>query len=146
MPTPDKGDMRISREESAYRLPSIALIMLLIGTPIQALYANDNAYLEALEKEAEKVEQRDVGQRANDADPDSAGTQLPLSNANQTAPAISRDEFEAMLKQRYRGIDAFYSKLTQRSKEEIYDNYTQGTDIKTLREKVLKRYRHEHPQ
>ena len=107
-------------------------------------YAGDQDFLEAVNEEAKKVEQRQLRDQANANDPDSVATQLPA-----TAPEVKREDvswqaFESNLAQKYRGTYAFYVDLTQRSKEEIYESYINGVDMDKLREKVMTRYNHEH--
>ncbi len=148
MPTPHPGGIctiSLGKMRSRLRLLSSAIIPVWLACCPSQAFAGDKGYLDALESEARKVETRQTGQRADESDPDSASTQLPLPETASVKPGMNRHEFESMLEQRYRGTYTFYSKLSQRSQDEIYDNYGQGMDVDKLKEKVLKRFRHENP-
>ena len=121
---------------------SAYLALLITATPSTA-YASEQDYLDAITLEAEKVEQRRLGDKADANDPDSTATQLPPTAPAAIRTGVSLKEFEAKLARDYRGTHTFYTKLTQRSKEEIFESYINGSDMDKLRQKVITRYNHE---
>lgn len=104
--------------------------VLLFGgfvTSFSVLAAGDDDYLKALSQEAGKV-----GRTA----PAEAG-----ATGNGQA-AVSQQQFETELKEKYAGSAVFYSKLPSAAQEEIYLEYQSGASISELRKKIMDRFLH----
>jgi len=95
--------------------------------------AADDPYLELLNEEATKVEPE-----ATDTGKDSDERVLPDSGSKLT----SRERFEALLEQQHAGTYSFYRKLPERSREEVFLDYSNGASMEALREKIVDRYLH----
>jgi hypothetical protein len=95
-------------------------------TPFSVMAAGDDDYLSALKQEAKKV--------------DSKGGSSTASAA--TGDAVSREVFEAELKDKYAGSAVFYGKLPASSQEEIFLEYQGGATISELRKKIMDRFLH----
>ncbi|MBU0501343.1 MAG: hypothetical protein KJ558_16530 [Gammaproteobacteria bacterium] len=120
-----------------------AILLLLLTAPSAGQTLDEKGYLDAITLEAEKVEQRQTGEQADSHNPHSAATQVPPAPSNSAQPGLTMQQFEEKLKQDYLGTYSLYMKLSQRSKEEIYDSHARGASLDSLREKVLIRYNHD---
>ncbi len=100
--------------------------------PVVAASANDS-YLDMLDQEASKVEAR-----PSDTQKDGPGG----SSRSGEVGTMSRQAFEAELRDRHVGTYSFYGKLPERSREEIYLDYQRGASLEALREKIIERYLH----
>jgi len=120
-----------------------AVLLLLLSAPFPSQALDDKGYLDAISQEADKVEQRPAGERSDANNPGSAATQLPPASDGARTASITLEQFEEKLKQDYLGTYTLYMKLSQRSKEEIYESHVKGTRLDDLREKVLIRYNHD---
>lgn len=124
------------------RMPSCRLSLLVItallagggGLPARAA---DDAYLKMLDEEASKVEQQSTD-TGNDGDMSAVGGG-PVRPA-QNMP--SRERFEALLRREHVGTYSFYSKLPERSREEVFLDFSRGTSLEALRKKIVDRYLH----
>ena len=113
------------------------------GLPIAGA-AEPTDYLQVINEEAHKVEQRQPFIRDDTDNPNAATTLRPTPAPPVKRQGIDWQGFEQLLASDYRGTFTFYSDLSERSKEEIYEGYINGLDMDALREKVVTRYHHEH--
>lgn len=118
---------------------ALCLAALLGALPITANALDDKSYLDALDKEASKVEVRRTGEKADAQNPHSAATQLPLGAETAAKATLNREQFEEKLKQEHLGTYTLYMKLSPRSKDELFESYSQGTSMDSLRDKILSR-------
>lgn len=98
--------------------------------------AADDDYLKAIEAETSKLGvQTDESEKKTDE-------QAPKGddNANDDRVAEERVAFEAVLKDRYHGSYIFYSKLPERSRQEIVQEYKRGTPFVKIRKKIVDRF------
>ena len=102
-----------------------------------SLYAADDPYLELLDAEASKVESV-----STDKNVDRDAQVRPEANGG-TGLAPSREDFEALLRERHVGTYSFYRRLPERSREEIFLDYSAGASLEALRSKVIDRYLHQ---
>lgn len=112
-----------------------AVLLLLLSAPFPSQALDDKGYLDAITQEATKVEQQQTGPQP--------ATQVPPGSASPAQPGLTMQQFEEKLKQDYLGTYTLYMKLSQRSKEEIFDSHAKGASFDSLREKVLIRYNHD---
>lgn len=96
------------------------------------LLAEEDPYLSAISKEADKVE---------------AETQptlnVPTESSGQTdEDGLSLQAFEEDLKTRHKGSYTFYQKLPRRSREEVFQEYRNGASIDELRKTIMERFLH----
>jgi hypothetical protein len=97
----------------------------LIGCACPPVTIAQEAYLNALEAEAGKIEA--------DNTPDAGGDLGPVSD-------VTKERFEAMLLEQYRGTYGFYQKLLPHIQDELVDDFRSGTAMAELREKIVDRY------
>jgi len=114
---------------ATFRRSLAVVIVLLVSMPV--ISADD--YLTEIEAETVKLdpglsyEKQPVGASSD-------------NTAGQVSETESREKFEKWLQEKYRGSFVFYSKLPQRSREEVFQQYTQGADLKVLRKTIVDRY------
>lgn len=102
-----------------------------------AAIAAEDPYLEMLDAEATKVDGV-----STDTAGDDAGTAPRTDAAGSAGPAPSRGDFEALLRDRHVGTYSFYRRLPERSREEIFIDYSNGASLEALRSKIIDRYLH----
>lgn len=100
------------------------------------VHAADDAYLQLLDREVIKVEGP-----ATDTGLDDAASSGPTSR-DQAPQPVSRERFETLLKQTRVGTYSFYRRLPERSREEIFLDYSDGASLEALRGKIVDRYLH----
>ncbi|MCW8943855.1 MAG: hypothetical protein OQL27_03715 [Sedimenticola sp.] len=121
------------RGNSARKYPNRAVLMFCLSVfviPFSLSAAEDDDYLSALNQEAKKVDGK--GEVS-----DTSGSVVTTGNT-----AVSREAFEAELKEKYAGSAVFYSKLPPGSQEEIFLEYQDGATIVELRKKIMDRFLH----
>ena len=129
-------DIRICRKSICQQalccVFSICVIFAMLTTLSQAA---DDPYLEMLNQEATKVESESS---------DTGGDGSALSSTNegpQSASTLpSREHFESLLRRQNVGTYSFYRKLPERSREEIFLDYSKGASMEALRNKIVDRY------
>ena len=111
------------------------LVLFLCLCASGAAFAADDDYLKAIEAESSKLESRnqDVGPEQQDV------TAAPQADA-AVATTDVRDKFEKILDQKYHGSYVFYTKLPERSQQEIVNDYKQGTPFTEIRKKIIDRF------
>jgi hypothetical protein len=111
------------------------LVLLLCLCVSGAAFAADDDYLKAIEVESGKLESRQQ-------DVDSGETQAtpaPQTDAGSATLDV-RDKFEKILDEKYHGSYVFYQKLPERSRQEIVNEYEQGTPFEEIRKKIIDRF------
>lgn len=98
--------------------------------------AADDPYLQLLDEEATKVE----GIPTDTETQRDAAT--PGEPSRDAAPLGSRASFENRMRIEHVGTYSFYQRLPERSKEEIYLDYSRGASMESLRGKIVDRYLH----
>lgn len=106
-------------------------------TIVLPAWASDDAYLEALDQEVSKVE----GVSSDTAE-DKAELVAPKVERRSTTAVPSREVFETQLRDRHVGTYSFYRRLPERSREEIFLDYSNGASMEALRSKIIERYLH----
>ena len=114
---------------ATFRRSLAVVIVLLVSMPV--ISADD--YLTEIEAETVKLDPG-LSYEKQPVDAISDNTAGPVSESE------SREKFEKWLQEKYRGSFVFYSKLPQRSREEVFQQYTQGADLKVLRKTIVDRY------
>ena len=102
---------------------------LLVMSATSPLAAQDD-YLRALESEATKI----APAEEVPAQP-AAVTQVPAAGAG-----VTREQFESLLQDKYRGTYVFYRQLQPHTQEEIFAEFEGGVPIAELRDKIVDRY------
>ena len=105
------------------------LMILACAFPINGSAADDD-YLKSLEAESTKI-RSDPGATAPGAD---AGSSQGLSLTD-----AQRAEFEAYLEEKQKGTFAFYRKLPERSREEVFKSFVDGASMDDIRRMVIDR-------
>ena len=108
----------------------------LLAVLLPQAHAADDAYLRLLDEEVIKVEEP-----ATDTGLDDAASSRPI-NIDQALQPVSRERFETLLKQTRVGTYSFYRRLPERSREEIFLDYSGGASLEALRGKIIDRYLH----
>ncbi|MCW8890519.1 MAG: hypothetical protein OQL20_07665 [Sedimenticola sp.] len=108
----------------------LVLFLSVFVIPFSLAVAEDDDYLSALNQEAQKVGAKATG----------TGTTGRTDGSGMSS--ISREAFEAELKEKYAGSAVFYSKLPPGSQEEIFLEYQDGATIAELRKKIMDRFLH----
>ena len=112
--------------------------LILINAPLASAQAVEDTYLELLDQEVTKVEPS-----ATDTSGDVPGGSRQGEGTPAAAPpASSRAHFEAQMRRQQVGTYSFYSRLPERSREEIFLDYSSGASMDALREKIIDRYLH----
>lgn len=114
-----------------------ACVLILSSAPLTSAPAAEDTYLQLLDQEATKVE-------PNSTDTNADQTLAAAQDDSMAAarPAPSRALFEALLKRQHLGTYSFYDRLPERSREEIFLDYSSGASMEALREKIIDRYLH----
>lgn len=107
------------------RIAAIAVVMSLCPA-----FAADDNYLRAVEREAGKL---GAAPPQYLADEGTAGLEADRQ------PALSRDRFEATLRDRYVGTYQLYGKLPDRSRQEVFADFQRGATIEEVRRKIVDR-------
>ncbi len=110
----------------------VAASLVLSG---QLCRAETDPYLQLLAEEVTKVEESPGEAVTVQGD----ATRMVAQSAR---PVPSRKRFEELLRKQHVGTYSFYSRLTERSQEEIFVDYGNGASMEALREKVVDRYLH----
>jgi hypothetical protein len=108
----------------------------LAGT-LPAGTAAEDSYLKLLDQEVTKVEAAPT-----DTADDGEVSAARADPAQLAQPAPSQKKFEALLRRQQVGTYSFYRRLPERSREEIFADYSGGASMETLREKIIERYLH----
>jgi hypothetical protein len=108
------------------------MALLLMATASFSATAEEDPYLSALSKEAQKVEVED---------------QTTQSESDEAAVSedgnLDMQMFEEDLKARYKGSYTFYQKLPRRTREEVFVEYRDGASIDEIRKKIMDRFLHQ---
>ncbi len=107
--------------------------------PLQ-VHAADS-YLEALKAEAGKIDP-EGGTDEKGSDPAYPARGLPPQNVNpaETIKAgLNKEGFEQQLQENYYGSYLFYSTLHKNQREQVYQEYKQKNDIKSIRDSIMSR-------
>ena len=123
------------RGTRAQRVPRLALAAVLLGTLGAAASAADDPYLQMLDAEVSKVEGAPTD-NTNSSSPVAAGA------GDASAPTASRDRFESQLREQHVGTYSFYRRLPERSREEVFLDYSNGASMDSLRDKIVDRFLH----
>ena len=106
------------------RCPCRASVAALLVFLRQVCQADTDPYLQLLAEEVTKVEESPTEAVTVQED----GTRLVAQSAQ---PALSRKRFEELLREQHVGTYGFSSRLTERSREEIFVDYGNGASIAT---------------
>ncbi|MCG6966314.1 MAG: hypothetical protein LJE59_07380 [Chromatiaceae bacterium] len=124
------------------RMPLYRFLRHLCGAALLCLLspwvqAAEDAYLQQLNREVTKVE---AAPTDTQGDGGALATQKEGPRAGQAL--ASRADFEASLKDQHVGTYSFYRRLPERSREEIFLDYSAGASMEDLRGKIIDRYLH----
>lgn len=125
---------------SSRPFPAISRLMcsvVLTGALSSCALAAGDPYLEMLDEEVTKVEAAPTD-TADDGEASSANA----DSAQRAQPVPSKMKFETLLRQQQVGTYSFYRRLPERSREEIFSDYSGGASMEMLREKIIERYLH----
>lgn len=110
---------------------------LVLGSMSGLSVATDDPYLQMLDQEVTKVEASPTD-KGRDSAVQSGGT-TPVQRSDS---GVSRETFEADLRNHNLGTYSFYRKLPERTREEVYLDYANGASIDVVRDKIIERYLH----
>lgn len=116
------------------------MVAALFSIPLSFLYAADAPDLQLTDEESTKV-----GGVATDTEGDGAAPSATPAIHGETRPARpapSREFFEALLRKHYVGTHSFYRRLSERSREEVFLDFSSGASIEALRAKIIDRFLH----
>lgn len=129
--------------------PSLTVFLLALAsvwTGVPVIAAEDD-YLSAIEAESKKIDARGIDAREIDGreNVDSPGsTDAGVSGDAEAGVAgegvEKRNEFEAILAEKYHGSFIFYRKLPEHSRQEIIEEYQRGTSFVKIRKKIVDRF------
>ena len=124
------------------RMPVFRYLPRLVGAMtacavLGAAQAADDAYLDQLDQEVTKVEPVTTDTSAEPAVAARSGATGATSR-----PDVSREGFETLLRRQHVGTYSFYQRLPDRSREEVYLDYSNGASMEALRAKIIDRYLH----
>jgi hypothetical protein len=106
----------------------------LFGLTVPVADAADDAYLLLLDAELTKVE---------GVSTDTPGDGVaPSGVTGESASTPSREHFESLLREQHLGTYSFYRRLPERSREEIFIDYSNGASTAALRDKIVDRFLH----
>ena len=124
------------REPRSWSLPGIYPVAVLCLCLVPLCGAEDR-YLELIDEEVSKVDGVSV---------DKAGDEGETSRTEAEAPGARsvplRKDFEELLRREHVGTFSFYSRLPDRSREEIFVDFSNGASMEALRGKIVDRYLH----
>lgn len=106
-------------------MPPAVAISTIVALAIASFDVAADSYLDAIESEANKV---------NQPVEDEPSSPDPGSN--------DRTQFEQELEKRYRGSYLFYKKLPARSQQEVFSEYARGASIEEVRRTIMSRFLH----
>lgn len=108
-------------------LSQIPLLMVLICSVPTSGFAADDDYLKSLEAETSKINL------------ESARETVEAGGAELSVIDEQRANFEAYLEEKQRGTYAFYRKLPERSREEVFNSFIDGASMDQIRKMVIDR-------
>jgi hypothetical protein len=128
------GAMRGRGRRCARRsLPGLVAAAL-FGLTVPVANAADDTYLLLLDAEVTKVE---------GVSTDTSGDGVaPSGVSGESASTPSRERFESQLREQHVGTYSFYRRLPERSREEIFIDYSNGASTAALRDKIVDRFLH----
>ena len=97
----------------------------------------DDRCLELIDEEVSKVDSVSVDKAVDEGQTPSAEAK---ASGTQSVPL--RKDFEALLRREHVGTFSFYRRLPERSREEIFVDYSNGASMEALRGKIIDRYLH----
>ena len=115
----------------------LACCVVLTGTLSSSAFSAGDPYLEMLDEEVTKVEAAPT-----DTADDGKASSANADSAQLAQPVPSQKKFETLLRQQQVGTYSFYRRLPERSREEIFADYSGGASMEMLREKIIERYLH----
>jgi hypothetical protein len=117
--------------ERCRNVGSSVLLLLVAGVSF-----GDDSYLRQLDAEVTKIDapRHDADRR------DAAALAAPAGR--DAAASVSREAFEVLLREKHVGTYSFYRRLPERSREEIFLDYSNGASMAVLRDKVVDRFLH----
>ena len=124
------------RTPRSWSLPGmypVAVLCLCLAPPCGA----DDRYLELIDEEVSKVDSVSVDKAV-----DEGQTPPAEAKASGTQSVPLRKDFEALLRREHVGTFSFYRRLPERSREEIFVDYSNGASMEALRGKIIDRYLH----
>ena len=124
------------RKPRSWSLPGIYPVAV-VCLCLAPLCGADDRYLELVDEEVSKV-----GSVSVDKPVDEGETSRAEAEAPQARPVPLRKDFEALLRREHVGTFSFYRRLPERSREEIFVDYSNGASIEALRGKIVDRYLH----
>lgn len=101
-------------------------------------HAADDPYLRMLDEEVTKVE----GVSTDTAGDKAGKSQAAGGKGTESRALPSREHFEGLLRRQNVGTYSFYRRLPERSREEIFVDYSNGASMEALRGKIIDRYLH----
>ena len=111
--------------------------VVLTGTLSSSAFAAGDPYLEMLDEEVTKVEAAPT-----DTADDGAASSVNADSAQPAQRMPSQKQFETLLTQQQVGTYSFYRRLPERSRQEVFADYSGGASMEMLREKIIERYLH----
>ncbi len=97
----------------------------------------DDRYLELIDEEVSKVDSVSVDKAGDEGE-----TSPPEAQGSGAASVPLREDVEALLRREHVGTFSFYRRLPERSREEIFVDYSNGASMEALRGKIIDRYLH----
>ena len=127
MATPKQCQIVVSRSPRHRVWRTILLGLSLVSLPVCSI---GDTYLEMIEKEAQTLEM------------DPVLVDSPEQVRADPVILSKRRVFEQELKRLYEGSYLFYTKLPERSREEVFIEYNQGASLEQVRKTIIDRFLH----
>lgn len=124
-----------TRPKGCWLFAAVVTVLGMLPVTVSAA----DSYLEALKAEADKIDP-DSGTDSKGSDPAYPAKGLPPQNVNpaETIKAgLNKEGFEQQLQENYYGSFLFYSTLQKRQRDQVYEEYKQKNDIKSIRESIM---------
>ena len=113
----------------------VGAVLISVAMPVS--HAADDTYLRLLDEEVTKVEAN-----STDTVSDDAARPAEISGTVSEQEVPSRKNFEDLLRTGHVGTYSFYRRLPERSREEVFVDYSNGASMESLRQKVVDRFLH----
>ncbi len=117
----------------------LAVLLVCGGMSPQFSHAA-SSYLQELKNEAAKVHPAEGGKDDNSSNPAYPSQGLPpqtVNPAETVRSGLDKKGFEKQLQENYYGSYLFYSTLPLDKRSEVYEEYKQKNDIKSIRKSIM---------
>ncbi len=136
MRVPDRWTRSVTAGRTGDRFVAMIFTCFFMLSAASPAFSADDDYLKDLDAEVLKVEARRI-----DGESGSSEVEAPAESPAvvETPSDISRSDFDEMLKKRFRGADVLYQRLSERSRQEVFQKYLNGASMRKIRQTIYDR-------